>query len=175
MKQNFCKPNFLWAVLLGLCYYFGQSYVTLAHAELVSSNPAPGQVLTEFPDEVRLEFNESISLGSTFTVFDREFKEIPISVEIDLNTDNIMTGRQVEITEPGVYTVQWLIISQDGHSIDGSFSFAVDTSDRNGGTHDMELMAAAESTAVNLPGWFAWMMVGLAIVVPFLVRNMTRN
>lgn len=175
MKQYFCKTTFLWGILLGLCYYFGQPYVTLAHAELVDSNPAPGQVLTEFPDEIRLEFNEPVSLSSTFTIFDREFKEIPVSVEIDLNTDNIMTGRQVEITEPGVYTVQWLIISQDGHPIDGSFSFAVDTNNRNGGTHDMELMAAAESTAVNLPGWFAWIMVGLAIVVPFLVRNITRN
>lgn len=175
MKQYFCKTKFLWGILLGLCYYFGQSYVILAHAELASSNPAPGQVLTDFPDEIRLEFNESIGLSSTFTVFDSDFNTIPILVEINASTDNIMTGRNVEISEPGVYTVQWLVISQDGHRIDGSYSFAIDPENRNGGTHDMELMAAAESTAVNLPGWFAWIMVALAIGVPFLVRNMTRN
>ena len=39
----------------------------------------------------------------------------------------------------------------------------------------MELIAAAEGTAVNLPNWFAWTMVAMAIIVPFLVLNLTRK
>lgn len=165
---------FLWGILLGLCYYLGQSYVALAHSELVEAHPAPGETLSDAPQEIRLEFNEAISPGSTFTVFDESFNTIPITVETNSQNGRLLIGRDVEITQPGVYTVQWLIISQDGHSIDGTYSFAVDPNS-NGGTDHMELIAAAEGTAVNLPGWFAWIMVALAITVPFIVRAMTRN
>ena len=175
MKKFFCKTKILWGFLLGLCYYFGSSYVTLAHAELVSSTPAPGETLTSFPDEILLVFNEPIDPGSTFTIFDRSFNSIPLVVETDRQNMNILAGHNVEITRPGIYTVQWLVISSDGHPIDGSFEFAVELNNSDGGDDNMELIAAAESTAVNLPGWFAWMMVGLAIVVPFLVRNMTKS
>ena len=179
MKQTFCKTIFLWGILLGLCYYFGQPYVTLAHAELLDSNPAPGEVVQGPPEEIRLEFNEAVSPSSTFAIYDKDFRTIPVIVQTDSQNSQLIIGRDVEISEPGIYTVQWLVISDDGHPIDGAFSFAVafdnETGNDDGGNNHMELIAAAESTAVNLPGWFAWMMVAIAIIAPILVRNMTRN
>ena len=175
MKKFFCKTRLLWGILLGLCYYFGQSYVTLAHAELVKAAPAPGETVTAPPEEIRLEFNEPIGAESTFIVFDRSFNSIEGIVETDSQNSNILTGREFKITRPGIYTVQWVVFSADGHTIDGTFEFAVETGSSEEGDHKMELIAVAESTAVNLPGWFAWIMVGLALVVPFAVWNMTQK
>ncbi|MEM8863765.1 MAG: copper resistance CopC family protein [Chloroflexota bacterium] len=145
----------------------------LAHADLVTANPAPGEVLSAPPSEILLIFNEPIGAGSTFTIFDKSFGQIPVIVETSSENQTEIIGRNVEISEAGVYTVQWLVISQDGHSIDGSYSFAVDPNSR--GEQNMELIAAAEGTAVNLPGWFAWMMVGLAILTPIIVWNITKS
>jgi len=158
-----------------LCYYFGHPYVMLAHAELVSSTPSPGETLVAPPNEIRLEFNEPIGAESTFVVFDRSFNSIEGVVETDSQNNNVLSGRNFEINRPGIYTVQWLVISTDGHPIDGTFEFAVETGSSEEGDHNMELVAAAESTAVNLPGWFAWIMVGLALIVPFTVWNMTKS
>ena len=39
----------------------------------------------------------------------------------------------------------------------------------------MELLAAAESEAVNLPGWFAWMMVIIALAAPAVFLRLVRR
>ena len=178
MKPTWIKTLTLWGILVGLCYHFGQPYVTLAHAELIDSNPAPGAVLNGSPEQITLTFNEPIASGSTFAIYDKEFAQIPVNVKTDANSPNVIVGEQVEIIKSGVYTIQWLTISADGHPIDGAFSFAVEFENETD-THikesNMELIAAAESTAVNLPGWFAWTMVALAIIVPFVVLNLSRR
>lgn len=170
LKKNFA----LWGILIGLCYYLGQPYVTLAHAELIDSHPAPGAILNVPPEQIMLKFNEPIASGSTFAIYDKDFALIPVKVQTDVNTPDMIFGEQIEINESGIYTIQWVTISDDGHPIDGAFSFAVEFEKENK-EGNMELIAAAEGTAVNLPGWFAWMMVAIAIVVPFLVLNMSRK
>ncbi|MFK7801126.1 MAG: copper resistance protein CopC [Anaerolineae bacterium] len=174
-KFSWRKNMLLWGILLGLCYYLVQPYVTLAHAELIDSDPAPGAMLSSSPQEITLTFDEPVTPGSTFVIYDRDFGVIPAEVQTDQNKPNLISGHQIDITESGVYTIQWIVISEDGHPIDGSFSFEVDLNNTNIKENNMELIAAAESTAVNLPSWFAWMMVTIAIVVPFLVYNMSKK
>lgn len=179
MNKSLSKLGCLWGILIGLCYYLCQPYVTLAHVELVSSIPLPGAQLQAAPERIVLTFNEPVSAGSTFVVYDQDFGLIPAEVETDVTQPNVIVGRQIEIKESGVYTVQWVTISSDGHPIDGAFSFAVEldseTNSKNTEESKMELIAAAENTAVNLPGWFAWIMVCLAIIVPILVRTLTKK
>ena len=174
MKPTSIKTLTLWGILIGLCYHFGQPYVTLAHAELIDSDPAPGAVLTGSPEQIMLTFNEPIAPGSTFAIYDKDFALIPVTVQTDTTQPNVIFGDRIEIVESGIYTIQWLTISEDGHPIDGAFSFAVEFENEEK-ENTMELIAAAEGTAVNLPNWFAWTMVAMAIIVPFLVLNLTRK
>lgn len=174
MKLSFVKTVTLWGILIGLCYYVSHPNTISAHAELIDSDPAPGAILTGAPEQIRLVFNEPVAPSSTFVLYNKDFAQIPVLVFTDASTPDVIVGTQIEIIESGVYTVQWVTISADGHPIDGAFSFAVEFENQNK-EHTMELIAAAESTAINLPGWFAWMMVALAIVVPFVVFNMTRK
>ncbi len=102
--------------------------VAIAHTNLIDSVPAPGEVLDQSPSEVRLTFNESISLESSFEIFGENFKRVEgISPEINLVTPSEMIAC-IPPLQPGTYTLQWTAISADGHSATGSFSFAISAS-----------------------------------------------
>jgi len=178
------KTYLIWGILLGLCYHLTQSYVTLGHPSIVSSNPAPGETLTAPPDQIVITFSDPIGANSTFVLYDGDFRIVSADVFTDASQPNLIIGRNVDIVKPGVYTVQWLVTGPDGHSIDGSFSFAVKLEpdhlvtanlDVKKDENHMELVALSESAAVNLPGWFAWMMVVIALVTPSLVLNILKK
>jgi copper resistance protein C len=96
----------------------------LAHAELVSTTPTPGDNLQVAPSGVTLTFDEELNPdGSSFTVVDAGGGEVGAG-EVDLTVAdrNVMIG-VVNITEPGVYTVAYTAVAADGHVSSGTFSF----------------------------------------------------
>ena len=97
-----------------------------AHAELVSSDPAPGDRLDEAPSEVTITFDGELAPESGFTVTDGDGHEIGAGeLDLDVAERNVLRGA-VTITEPGVYTVAWTAVSDDGHPEEGSFTFGYD-------------------------------------------------
>ena len=98
--------------------------VALAHADLLSSDPADGAVLPSVPDEMVLTFSEDL---------------LPESVAISVSDETGMTvrvlsfvvdGPAVVITwPPGMpgreYAVNYRVVSQDGHPISGTVAFTV--------------------------------------------------
>ncbi len=97
----------------------------LAHAELVSADPAPGARLESPPAEIRLTFDEALHNGSTFTVFDRDFQPAGgVSPVIDSALPEQMASRLAPLAL-GEYTVQWKAITEDGGEVTGSYSFSV--------------------------------------------------
>jgi methionine-rich copper-binding protein CopC len=97
----------------------------LAHAELQTAVPAPGESLREQPEEIRLTFNEAVGPGSSITIFGVGFEEISgTAAKVDEdNVNQLVTA--VPRLEPATYSVQWLEISLDGHPASGSYSFGV--------------------------------------------------
>lgn len=94
------------------------------HATLIESDPAPGSEISSSPYNMRLTFSEPAGPGSTITLFDRAFATIDVLTEMDdEQTDSL--SAQIPALEPGVYTVQWLVLSQDGHPQSGTFEFSV--------------------------------------------------
>lgn len=94
-----------------------------AHAELVSSDPAAGESLDEAPTEVTLTFDGELDPESGFMVADAEGNEVGTGeLDLDVAERNVLRGA-VAITEPGVYTVAFTAISEDGHAEEGSFAF----------------------------------------------------
>lgn len=97
-----------------------------AHADLVSSIPSDGEQLPTVPDEVLLTFSEEL-LPDTVVVSVQDSSGFVVRV-LDLRVQ----GPDVYVTwPPGVtgtdYTVNYRVVSQDGHPVEGSLSFAVDT------------------------------------------------
>lgn len=102
--------------------------VTVAHAELVSSDPEVGANLDAAPSEVTLTFDDELEPdGSGFTVTDHHGDEVGGgTLDLDVADRNVLAGA-VSISEPGVYTVEWTVLGIDGHEITGSFSFGYAT------------------------------------------------
>ena len=99
-----------------------------SHAELVSSYPAPGAVVAGTPPEIRLTFNERIGLGSTLQIFAPSFRAVPgVTAWVDPAAPQLLRAIP-PLLAPDTYTVEWSAVSADGHSVSGSFSFAVASS-----------------------------------------------
>ena len=100
----------------------------IAHTNLIDSIPAPGEVLDQTPSEVRLTFNESLSPESSFEIFGEGFKRVEgIHPEVDPAASSEMIA-SIPSLQSGTYTLQWTAVSADGHSVTGSFSFAISAS-----------------------------------------------
>jgi copper transport protein len=117
------------ALLLVLLLQTPQS--ALAHAALISTDPAGGAVLQTAPAQVTLHFNEPVS-PLVFRWID------PDGAVQDLPPDTIHAGDGfVNITPPaalgqGTQTLSWRVASADGHPVGGTLSFAIGAASRGG-------------------------------------------
>jgi copper transport protein len=101
-----------------LCFATG----ALAHAELVSIEPADGSILTRAPAMVQLRFNESV----TPTVV----RLIDAAGNARGDATVHAAGETIFITLPqnlprGTQVVSYRVISQDGHPVAGSMVFSI--------------------------------------------------
>jgi methionine-rich copper-binding protein CopC len=78
------------------------------------------------PSELDLKFSEAVNLkfsGATVTG--------PDKVEVKLGEPMLMDGDATfmvtipDTLAPGTYTVEWHVLSADGHKIKGSYTFVV--------------------------------------------------
>ncbi len=94
-----------------------------AHAELVQSTPAPGAVLDAAPQEIKLNFTESVDAqGGAIRVFDADGERVDDGgAEASGST---VTMPMPEVGD-GSYVVTWRVVSADAHPISGAFTFQV--------------------------------------------------
>jgi copper transport protein len=154
----------------------GPAATTLAHAQLVSSEPGAGQRLDEAPATVTLVYSERIDgLGTTADVLDSQGVAL------------VRSGGAVDPSDPyrlvvplppladGLYSVQWRSLSaDDGHSSEGFFTFGVGNVDvptngqqTGGGAHAGHglVQAALETGARALADLGTALAVGLVLIL----------
>ncbi|HYM53059.1 MAG TPA: copper resistance CopC family protein, partial [Candidatus Dormibacteraeota bacterium] len=102
--------------------------VAAAHAELQSSTPAAGEILDTAPTEVTLTFDDELDPdSSSFTVVDADGHDVGTGdVDLTIADRNVMSG-EVTIGDPGVYTVEYVVVGEDGHPVTSTFSFGYAT------------------------------------------------
>src|SRR5690625_1792159 len=111
-----------------------------AHAQLLESDPPDGEQLDEAPASVELTFNEHIEqIGSQVVITDADGTEVqdgdPL-IEGPTLTQDLSEERPA-----GEYTVQWRVVSADGHPVSGEFTFEAAAA---AGTDQQEEDEAAE-------------------------------
>lgn len=118
--------RFLTAALLGLVIAGAGAAVpsgALAHSELVSSDPVDGAVLDGAPQAVTFTFNEDL-----LPDFVRIIATGPGGDTGDLVVSAVegptATADWPAAAEPGEWTVNYRVVSQDGHPIEGGITFA---------------------------------------------------
>ncbi|MER8549763.1 MULTISPECIES: copper homeostasis periplasmic binding protein CopC [unclassified Mesorhizobium] len=105
----------LWSVPLS-----GQA---LAHARLVEATPEINSTIAAPPTEIRLRFSEPIE--ARFSGIDLSGPDgAKITTEIAVQ-DKDMVAPVSRSLAPGVYQVDWHVLSADGHKVKGNFKFEV--------------------------------------------------
>ena len=97
-----------------------------SHSSLVSASPSSGSVLVDFPMEIVLDFNEELLVIG---------KDDPNSIEVFdaagelVSGDSKVSGARItaglSINGNGSYSVKYRVVSKDGHVIEDSYGFEV--------------------------------------------------
>lgn len=123
--------------------------VATAHARLVSSIPVSGSRVEVSPQEITLTFDERISMTSTgLRVFDQAAQRVDAGTA-DVN--RLVATVPVASLVDGAYVVVWKAVSNDGHPINGSFTFQVGDGDQRelAGVGREALAASGTSTTLK--------------------------
>lgn len=94
-----------------------------AHATLVRTDPAHGDVLDTAPERITFSFNESvIGVPAGIKVFDATGAEVASTASV--RASQLFVDLDEEVGD-GTLVVVWRLVSEDGHPIGGSLSFSV--------------------------------------------------
>ncbi len=115
-----------WAFLAG-ALTIAMAGHALAHAHLVSATPVADGTVTVSPSELDLKFTEALSL---------KFSGVkiagPDNTSVATGAPSLAAGDESTLVVPipaplaaGAYTVDWHVLSKDGHKTHGSYAFTV--------------------------------------------------
>lgn len=97
-----------------------------AHDSLISSDPADGATLETTPEQITLTYSAEVLEVSPVVQISAGESGEPVELTPVIDGPTVTA----EIPEPlaaGTHTVQWRVVSSDGHPIEGSFTFTVET------------------------------------------------
>lgn len=114
------------ATVLAILSLLFQANSVMAHATLVKSDPPRRASLSIPPKQIQLWFNEKIE-GSyaSVVVLDSNKKSITDNNPEVVSDDPKSVVLNIPEIEHGRYTVQYRVMSVDGHVIESSFDFSV--------------------------------------------------
>ncbi len=99
----------------------------LAHTEATTSSPADGAVLAEVPARVSVTFGGEVETPiAEIKVYDRTSSRVDLEpAYFDPADERRVVADLRPDVEPGAYVVIWRAVSYDGHTVIGSFTFAI--------------------------------------------------
>ncbi|MFJ6324931.1 MULTISPECIES: copper homeostasis periplasmic binding protein CopC [unclassified Rhizobium] len=98
----------------------------LAHAHLKTSAPAADSAVKQAPSELDLTFTESLNLKfSGVTVTGPDKKAVKTGTSSLMDADKTLMVPVSDKLAPGKYTVDWHVLSTDGHKTNGTYTFTI--------------------------------------------------
>ncbi|MBU9674062.1 copper resistance protein CopC [Planococcus sp. CP5-4] len=112
-----------------------------AHSVLESSTPAEGSVVAEPIEQVVLDFSAGIEQGSAMTMtMDGtavDFSEVAVM-------EDQLVGTPAQELEDGSYVVEYDVLSEDGHPIQGSLAFELQAGEQEAAQEEQTQEQQAE-------------------------------
>ena len=125
MEMKFTAPRALGATLFLLGSLTASP--VFAHAHLQQQTPAANSEVSPAPQTLTLNFSEGIEPAfSGVTLTGPEKRIIPVGKAVRNEKDN--TQLVIPLNETlgdGLYTVEWHVVSVDGHKTKGQYQFSV--------------------------------------------------
>jgi len=116
--------------ILGLCaalLIISPTYA-FAHGEMVQSNPAANSRVTAAPAEVSIEFDGKLQILGNATINSitvKDDKGQVISEPVSTVDGMKITSKITSLDVTGLISVSYRIVSEDGHPVEGEYSFTV--------------------------------------------------
>jgi hypothetical protein len=134
-----------------------------AHTQLLSADPATDATLATAPTTVTLVFSERLNPDfTTIVVSDAAKQRIPASAPaIERSTGTLTLGRQLG---NGTYTVAYRVVSNDGHTVQGSYAFTVADPALPSAATVVQPAAAEPETSRRPGGIPTVVLIGLAVL-----------
>lgn len=129
-----------------------------AHATLVHTTPSNGEIVKVNPYKITLEFSEPLEPDLIdLKLYDWNGHQIKIK-RPKLTPGNVsQMYAEVPKLNEGTYTAAWSIVSEDGHPVEGSYSFSVGK------------ITAEKMTAPDKPSYHVFTVV--LIILRFLIEG----
>ncbi|WP_019635414.1 copper resistance CopC/CopD family protein [Paenibacillus fonticola] len=175
MEKRYATRAF--TLLIFYCLLCSLPASVSAHAFVVASSPVENEVLEEAPASVSITFNEPIenafhSLQVTGPS-GRQATEGVARID-DANSAKLIADLRTELPD-GIYTVNYKVLSSDGHTVTGTFPFII--GDAAAGQSPPASNEPDSSQGSNWPGlglllvrWFQYS--GLAMYIGVLVFHL---
>jgi hypothetical protein len=98
-----------------------------AHALLKQATPAVGGTVKTSPAEIRIKFSEGVEPRfSSIALATAAGAAAPVGKpSVDPADDSVLIAPVTQPLKPGVYKVNWHVVSTDTHKTQGSFEFTV--------------------------------------------------
>lgn len=121
------KKKHIATVLLLFISFFLLQTNAFAHAYITNSIPSENESLAKAPNEVKIEFNEKIQNGFTvLNVLNSAGERVDKKdVRLDKQTEKSISVSLKDGLKNDVYTVEWRVLSADGHSVSGMIPFSI--------------------------------------------------
>jgi methionine-rich copper-binding protein CopC len=121
--------------------------VVLAHAQLLSSTPAPDEVLATLPPAIVLTFDDELTSVSSFLVVDASGSTVAQGAVNPANPKS-MTAAMPALSD-GAYHLRWTAGTTDGHIERAEFAFSVALATPPPGTSAAASQAATAAPAAT--------------------------
>ena len=181
-----------WLMLLVLIVFVVQPFSVSAHTSLTNSNPEEGAVLKEDVERIRLTFDAPIEKTSTLELKTAEGETVPL--EKPLIIGNELSAVLKQELEKGTYLINWKLISEDGHPVEGTIRFemtpetavtaepkAVEEAATTVDTEQASIVPTESAESVTpgvVPTVLPWLVAGLVLAIimtTLLLRRRKRS
>ena len=116
-------------LLVAAAFALGAPGAVAAHAKILLASPEPGTGLSQAPAAVVIKFSEPLNTAlSRIEVLDASGTDVGQGPTLAVAGDAQAMRRPLGLLPVGQYTVRWTSVSAlDGHTLRGTYSFAVGT------------------------------------------------
>jgi copper transport protein len=135
----------------------------LAHANLVSTSPQDGTVVASAPTEVRVRFDDAVTVGSGNAVVAEDRSSVLAgSPRVERGGRELVLP--LESLRNGDYSVRWGIVSDDGHLESGLLAFRVGPPARTGARPPRSVLEAESGRPSTANVFARWLFLGGILV-----------
>ncbi len=127
-----------------------------AHADIIQADPAPGSTVAGSPAVIRLSFSQPLENTSRIDLFTGQFRAAAGVTTVVAGSE--MRGVLAQPLSPATYTVQWFAVSDDGHTTQGSYQFAVVQANASITSRLVPLLAAVAAILSGGVAVFVWIL-----------------